>query len=425
MGYSAVDCKGVSLTPSVRVTNNINIWTAGLYTVTYEVADSVSPSLTARATRTVTVKPKPPEPPPKTAPTITIIGSNPIVLHRDSATLYTEQRARAIDHDGTNISHLVTVTGSVNRKVAGTYTLTYRVTSPDSGLTSATTRNVRILAPNEKREPRTTYGLEGQAKQGARVTHTGIVSGGSGFIDVKATSVSNNMTITVQLVDTASKRAVLTDTFTAAGTKQYRIDAGKYDLNVDITKANGNAKYTLQLTMPEPAPTYFYDSVEVPLPGLPQIAPRGSNPIILHIGGTTYLEQGARAVDRFGNDISDKVTVDGEPDTGVAGKYTITYTVVCDITGIPVKATRDVLICDPSDSATILPGEVPLDETPVTVTPGTITYTVAPGDSLWKIAQKHFGTGTRWGEIFEMNREVIGANPSLLRIGQVLTIRLE
>lgn len=49
------------------------------------------------------------------------------------------------------------------------------------------------------------------------------------------------------------------------------------------------------------------------------------------------------------------------------------------------------------------------------------TYTVVEGDSLWKIAQKQYNEGKRWGEIYEANRDIL-SNPNVLQIGQVLEI---
>ena len=48
-------------------------------------------------------------------------------------------------------------------------------------------------------------------------------------------------------------------------------------------------------------------------------------------------------------------------------------------------------------------------------------YTVQRGDSLWKIAREQLGDGTRWGEIYQANRDTI-RNPSLIYAGQVLKI---
>lgn len=50
------------------------------------------------------------------------------------------------------------------------------------------------------------------------------------------------------------------------------------------------------------------------------------------------------------------------------------------------------------------------------------TYTVKSGDSLWKIAQKYLGSGSRWQEIYEMNKGTVGKNPNLIYPGQVYNL---
>jgi len=59
-------------------------------------------------------------------------------------------------------------------------------------------------------------------------------------------------------------------------------------------------------------------------------------------------------------------------------------------------------------------------------------YTVVTGDSLWRIARTILSTegsaqdgstiSELWRAIYDMNREVIGANPNLVHPGQVLHI---
>ncbi|MCF6746707.1 LysM peptidoglycan-binding domain-containing protein, partial [Blastococcus sp. KM273128] len=46
-------------------------------------------------------------------------------------------------------------------------------------------------------------------------------------------------------------------------------------------------------------------------------------------------------------------------------------------------------------------------------------HTVSAGDTLSKLAAGH---GTTWQSIYDANRGTIGADPNLLRVGQVLTI---
>lgn len=49
------------------------------------------------------------------------------------------------------------------------------------------------------------------------------------------------------------------------------------------------------------------------------------------------------------------------------------------------------------------------------------TYEVQPGDSLWKIAASELGSGARYTEIFEANRDILD-DPDVIKPGQVLKI---
>ncbi len=50
-----------------------------------------------------------------------------------------------------------------------------------------------------------------------------------------------------------------------------------------------------------------------------------------------------------------------------------------------------------------------------------VFYAVQKGDSLWKIAQKHYGDGNKWQALFEANREVI-RDPDLIYPGQQVRV---
>jgi nucleoid-associated protein YgaU len=45
-------------------------------------------------------------------------------------------------------------------------------------------------------------------------------------------------------------------------------------------------------------------------------------------------------------------------------------------------------------------------------------YVVKSGDNLWDIAKHNLGGGTKWGDIYKLNHDVIGENPSLIHPGQ-------
>jgi len=49
------------------------------------------------------------------------------------------------------------------------------------------------------------------------------------------------------------------------------------------------------------------------------------------------------------------------------------------------------------------------------------TYTVKSGDCLWSIAQKAYGTGTKWGMIYGANKSAV-KDPARIQVGQVLVI---
>jgi nucleoid-associated protein YgaU len=49
-------------------------------------------------------------------------------------------------------------------------------------------------------------------------------------------------------------------------------------------------------------------------------------------------------------------------------------------------------------------------------------YVVKSGDNLWNISKSHLGDATKWGDVYKLNHEVIGANPGLIRPGTELTL---
>jgi LysM repeat protein len=52
----------------------------------------------------------------------------------------------------------------------------------------------------------------------------------------------------------------------------------------------------------------------------------------------------------------------------------------------------------------------------------TANHLVKPGESLWSIAEDHFGDGARYKEIAELNRDLLGSRPSFLEPGWVLQL---
>jgi len=263
-GFDAIDCLGVDLSGAVRVTHNINAQTPGIYAVNYYVEDAGGNS--ARATRTVIIVEMDEPPRPVNAPILVIIGSDPIILHLTSETPYIEQGAYALCEIDGDISDRVQTTGFVDRKKAGTYTITYRV-SNGVGLEATATRTVYILAPDEIKPPRTSYNFSGSGKAASTVLHRNVLAEHSGWMDFSVASLDKNVTIKVVVKNQKTGETMLNNTYTGVGGMQFWADEGIYDAEVTIVSGNGNIKYGIRLITPEVLYYVFKDD-EVPLYGL-------------------------------------------------------------------------------------------------------------------------------------------------------------
>lgn len=51
-----------------------------------------------------------------------------------------------------------------------------------------------------------------------------------------------------------------------------------------------------------------------------------------------------------------------------------------------------------------------------------ISYTIKQGDTLWNLAKRYLGNGALYTKIYDLNRDVIGTDPSILRAGTVITL---
>lgn len=75
---------------------------------------------------------------------------------------------------------------------------------------------------------------------------------------------------------------------------------------------------------------------------------------------------------------------------------------------------------EPAKPEPAKPAEPPKAAEPTKPAPRTVT--VKAGDSLSRIAQQELGNGNRWREIYDLNKDVIGANPNIIRSGQQLKL---
>ena len=134
-GATAYDNLEGDISGAIVVNNGVDVSQTGVYFVTYNVADK-SGNVAATIARKVTVVAD------LTAPSITLNGANPILW--SVLTPFTDPGYTTLDMpSGSNVDHLVTVTGSVDVMAIGDYVLTYTVYD-DYGNKSETTRTVQV-----------------------------------------------------------------------------------------------------------------------------------------------------------------------------------------------------------------------------------------------------------------------------------------
>ena len=85
----------------------------------------------------------------------------------------------------------------------------------------------------------------------------------------------------------------------------------------------------------------------------------------------------------------------------------------------------DVSVVHPHPSVVVPAGtDATIADEPATLASagGPSVYRVQSGDSLYKIAKRKLGSGRRADELYELNRDAIGSNPTRLRLGMVLRL---
>ena len=167
-GQTALDAEDGNITSAIVTTGTVNTAIVGVYTLTYNVSDSMGLAADTK-TRTVKVNKKitqcndgkdndgdgkkdypsdmgctsTEDDDENDKPVITVVGNNPFIVYVGSA--FVDPSATANDAEDGNITSSIVVAGTVNVAIVGTYTLTYNV-SDSMGLAADTkTRLVNVL----------------------------------------------------------------------------------------------------------------------------------------------------------------------------------------------------------------------------------------------------------------------------------------
>ena len=298
-GATASDNYDGDISSQIVVVNNVDVNTLGSYTVTYSVSDSSS-NAASDVIRTVNVV-------DQTAPTITILGDNPVTIEAGST--YTDAGATATDNYNNDVSADITAASTVDSNTIGSYTVTYTVSDASGNQATA----VRTVIVEDSTPP--TIALIG--------SNPVTVEAGSTYTDAGATATDSYYGDLTSSITTTSD----VDTNTV----------GTYTVTYTVSDSSANSATASR-------------TVNVVDTTAPVITITGANPVDVDLGAT-YSDAGATATDVHDGDLTSSITVSSNVDTNTAGTYTVTYT-VSDAAGNQATETRTVNVIDNSNNPT-------------------------------------------------------------------------
>ncbi|MFV1872539.1 MAG: immunoglobulin-like domain-containing protein [Oleiphilus sp.] len=311
-GATASDNTDGDITANIVVGGDtVDVNTTGTYTITYNVSDA-SGNPAAPITRVVDVA-------DRDLPVITLLGSSP--LNHEVGTIFVDPGATAFDNIDGDITSSISVSGTVNANVQGSYTLTYRVTDSSGSSAIPVTRTVNV-----------------QDTGAPSITLLG-----------SATVLHELQTTYTDAGATASDAADgdLTSSIAITGSVNSNV-AGTYTLNYNVSDSQSN-----------PAPTVSR-TVIVADRTAPVITLTGSATVNVE-QGSSYTDAGATASDIIDGNITGNITVGGSVNTTVAGAYTLTYNVSDAAGNAATQVSRTVIVGDTTAPVITLIGNNPLN----------------------------------------------------------------
>ncbi|MDX8390617.1 MAG: S8 family serine peptidase [Mariprofundaceae bacterium] len=249
-----------------------------------------------------------------TAPILSLLGSNPVVL--PVGFTYVDAGAIAADLiDGALTANIVNVNPVPNPTVAGIYSITYDVSDTSGNNAIQLTRTVQVNAPPVARAPavdRTAPVLSLLGSDPVRIAE------GEVYLDqgaVAADLVAGDITGRIVMVNPVPDPTVV----------------GSYTVTYDVFDYMGNKAAqltrTVEVYVPITAPSLAGEDTAPPTLSL-----SGANSVVL-VEGQSYIDAGATAADLVEGDMTGSiVTINNVPDPAVVGSFVITYD-VSDLAG--------------------------------------------------------------------------------------------
>ena len=296
-GATAMDTCAGPLSSSVTIEHPyIDSAVPGPYAVTYRVADSSGN--VASAVREVRVQ-------DTLAPEISLNGAESPALECQVDT-YVELGATAYDVCSGPVTG-ITLTGTVNTAVVGTYPVRYRA-QDGQGLVAERVRDVRVV---DTLPP--TLTVSGTSAPVMECSRDAFIAMGATATDLCAGDVSNRITI--------------------SGT-EIIVAPGTYPITYNVTDPSGNSA------------TSITRNVTVQDTRAPVVTLNGQADMTLECNVDTYTELGATAYDACQGDMTSQINIYGNgASTSAVGTYSIQYG-VWDSAGNTTMALRTVKVVD-------------------------------------------------------------------------------
>ncbi|MGI9276709.1 MAG: immunoglobulin-like domain-containing protein [Endozoicomonas sp.] len=286
----------------------------GVTTVTFSAMDSAGNTGSAQTSVTVT---------DQNVPVITLKGDSVITLGLGDS--FTDPGATASDGVDGDISDRILVTGSVDVKVIGLYTITYQV---NDSAGNAAVPVIRRVSVQDDEAPVVTVPenitVAATDADGTDATDISIIEFLAGAtaadaVDGPITSIEHNAPVVFPL-------GVTTVTFSAS----------------DSAGNTGNAQALVTVTDQE----------------APVITLKGDSAVTVNVGGS-FTDPGSTAMDNVDGDLSGNIQVTGSVDASAVGLYTLTYDVTDTAGNAAAPVTRSVSVRD---------GEAPVITSPADIT---------------------------------------------------------
>ncbi|MED4285374.1 DUF5011 domain-containing protein [Priestia megaterium] len=366
-GVTAKDNADGDLTKLIKITGNVNTKVKGVYPLTYSVSDKSGNE--SKITRRITVNP-----PDTVKPTISGVSNKVVTMNTG---FDPKAGVTARDNIDGDLTKTIKITGSVNTKIKGTYTLTYTATDK-AGNTTSVARKITVLdnvLPVITGATNKTVSINSKFDAKLGVTAKDNIDGDltkvikvTGSVNTK---VKGTYTLTYTVSDKAGNTAAVVRKITVADitkpvitgatnksiplNSKFDAKAGviaKDNADGDITKllkisgtVNTKVKGTYSITYTVKDKAGNTSSVIRRITVVDNIKPviSGAGNNTIKLNSSFNSRTGVTAKDNVDGDLTKSIQISGTVNTKKKGTYTITYS-VADKSGNKTTIARKVIV---------------------------------------------------------------------------------